>query len=1639
MVVDSTSGTQTMLISGSTGDVSMEGNLTVVGGTIEFNKWKSNIDGNEFVQWNTDNLNFETERLQGSAINTSRTILDRVFLNNAIEDAGGVFDPGKINVLAGAKYRFTVAATNGGTDISSTITDAIFDGSSSNQQFTVANTSTTEVVITVSNITPSQQFTAFVGVTFGNASFRAKDVKIETFRGSPGAWQTECDLTDQTQNTVVRQVSSNDANGVTAVRYTFKNVANVAGSYFRINNLFLADYNTSFVEGGYHVGRYHDNDIYSTSTVKDSNSLRFEDNSRIKVGTNDDLQIYHNGSDSVIGTIGPATGDLVLNAGGSGVLRVNGTASTETMIKATENGAVELYYNGLQRLVTSTDGVSIISAQNAAVSSLATSVSEAVLQLNGDTGLGTDALWFGKTQTSGQQYIQAANSAGTTAYDIFLNAYGGKVGIGSNTAPVSTLDVTGRITVQDPAVPLAFNQTDQPNGTVGKWWRMPVDSTNLRFDVSLTGDSAFTTYRDVLTLATSGNVTAKGNVTALGGNFIFSATDFLNMDDDTQAITTGTNATVLASTSDIAFQSNSNDGGGGLFTFWTGSAGTGNEVATLNNTTKVFQVGGVVLDNNDDTVVTNHAALRRGSAGELYADAPGHIVMNIDSNNNNTDRYFGISKDADYTNPFFTINESGIINVVAETNTTNSATGTTLLSLTNDVGIDLEQQKSFIDFKFVDDNLNELPQVRIGAEVGPNGNADSQEKEGEGAFVIYTNNATGATATATGLQERVRVDYQGNVGIGESNPQRKLTVRTDAAGTITQAAFYNANITDGNGSVFSFRGDTSGVGAATFQEFAAIAGEFDTHDHATRSGSLRFFTGDFNGSGTRMSILGNGNVGIGTLTPAKRLDLGTVGASTQTAILARTSAGDSNFRLIAGTDSGIAINTSFFEMGIAYDAGSYTPNSMVKFYRGGGTTGGFMAFTANNDTEYMRLSGAGNLGVGTNNPTAKLSVESVNDSVAGKFERGSPTANQVGLQFTAGNTRYFGKGTDDKPYWSTTTNLTTGDALVLESRQINTGLGLDGGGDLTANRTINIDYSGIDNLIDVCPNNLEGTAIATGDSILYHDATDNNVKKGFVSDLPFNDYTHPAYTTRSITTSGVEVLSTFTSDAIGSVTGITTRTLPSASATVTGVVNTGVQTFGGAKTFNSQVTVDKLITASNAVTTEMDIEITDNGNIGATQGLNFYVDIDNNGTGNDFTWRSNARGTDNSTLLLTLDGDNGTITPTGPINTGSEYNTSADINLSATGTPSPAVKFNTNTATDAGFEMAIRAAGEGLDFYEPEDTNKLHMRILDDTGVNAVFGWRTGANDGTLRLDASGNLVAINNITAGGTITFTGLAGATEATAVMINGSGVLSTRALSSGAFAPVATWTLTADSGTNQTVNSGDTVDIAGGTYVSTVVGATDTVTINHNNTTRTNNTSTASPAHGGTFTAIDSVTTNATGHVTAVNTKTVTLPSDNNTDTLQSIANDTTNNDRYITFVNSATGAQTAGSNANLRFNPSTGLLSATSKSFDIEHPTKENMRLRYGSLEGPENGVYVRGRLKGARVIELPDYWTGLVDEDSITVSLTAMGRYNEIWVEKIEDNKVYVDSTYSIDCFYHVFAERKDIDPLTVEYENGDNL
>ena len=110
----------------------------------------------------------------------------------------------------------------------------------------------------------------------------------------------------------------------------------------------------------------------------------------------------------------------------------------------------------------------------------------------------------------------------------------------------------------------------------------------------------------------------------------------------------------------------------------------------------------------------------------------------------------------------------------------------------------------------------------------------------------------------------------------------------------------------------------------------------------------------------------------------------------------------------------------------------------------------------------------------------------------------------------------------------------------------------------------------------------------------------------------------------------------------------------------------------------------------------------------------------------------------------------------------------------------------------------------------------------------------------------------------------------------------------------------------------------------------------------------------------------------------------------------------------------------------------------KPFDIEHPTKgKGWRLRYVSIEGPESGVYCRGRVKNEKIIRLPEYWKDLVHTDSISVQLQPIGSHQNIIVKRWDSEFIYLQGQgLPIDCFYHVYAERKDINPLLTEYEGN---
>ena len=126
-----------------------------------------------------------------------------------------------------------------------------------------------------------------------------------------------------------------------------------------------------------------------------------------------------------------------------------------------------------------------------------------------------------------------------------------------------------------------------------------------------------------------------------------------------------------------------------------------------------------------------------------------------------------------------------------------------------------------------------------------------------------------------------------------------------------------------------------------------------------------------------------------------------------------------------------------------------------------------------------------------------------------------------------------------------------------------------------------------------------------------------------------------------------------------------------------------------------------------------------------------------------------------------------------------------------------------------------------------------------------------------------------------------------------------------------------------------------------------------------------------------------------------------------------------------------------------------VAAPFKQFNIPHPTKSGYRLIHTCLEGPEIGVYYRGRLVNSNVIELPEYWRGLVDAETITVSLTPHTFHQELYVKSIEWGtriKIINNCGGPVDCSYVVYAERKDVPKLEIEPKQeedktypGDNI
>ena len=122
----------------------------------------------------------------------------------------------------------------------------------------------------------------------------------------------------------------------------------------------------------------------SVTAAKLASPLDLPDNQKIRFGTGNDLEIFHDGSNSFLKDTG--TGVLVVN---TNQLHINNAANNENMIKATENGAVEIYHDNTKQCETSANGLAFPSGKGIDFSATADSAGSMTSELFSDYEEGT--------------------------------------------------------------------------------------------------------------------------------------------------------------------------------------------------------------------------------------------------------------------------------------------------------------------------------------------------------------------------------------------------------------------------------------------------------------------------------------------------------------------------------------------------------------------------------------------------------------------------------------------------------------------------------------------------------------------------------------------------------------------------------------------------------------------------------------------------------------------------------------------------------------------------------------------------------------------------------------------------------------------------------------------------------------------------------------------------------------------------------------------------------------------------------------------------------------------------------------------------------------------------------------------------
>ena len=619
------------------------------------------------------------------------------------------------------------------------------------------------------------------------------------------------------------------------------------------------------------------------SDISIVSNLTFVDNQKLQFGDSNDLEIFHDGSHSRIKDIG--TGNLILN---TQAFRVNGANDAEGMIKANQDGSVELYYDGSKKIETTSGGIQVqgaMAATSGAYSPIYYGGSSG-LQLKSNTGElfanftnnGSSALYHDnvkkfETTTTGADVSGNMNVSGTVYFNSDLRANNvsnklivkasstttelhaaGSSGIvfkDSGNGQVASLDTGGNL-VLNGLLSAEDNIYLTDAGTVrAKLLLNASDRDNVEIRAESIGSTMkfFTAATEALELAADQKATFKGSIVLNSNGKVveiadaaiqwysypdsaykqarFRATDYEFKNGGNTPVMTISSGGNLSATGDLSV--------GGNTTI------TGN--LTVNGTTTTINSTELSID--DKNII-----IAQGTSTSVDADGAG-ITINGPTNNasliwDHSNQYMEFNKDV-FTPAGFVI----------------GTTGTKVGRMYNNSGVMALEAYSGRQISFGNVTNGEHVRIDAGGRVGIGTTSPSKEltiggtapmlrlQENSGSSkrldlsitsaavgIIGANQSASQLAFETSGSERIRISNLGKVGIGTTSPSKKLHIQDSAA--------HQLQLHGGN-SYWNIGTGWSGY----YQDYLLFA----------------------TSSGEKMAIDTNGNVGIGVNGPSAKLHI----------------------------------------------------------------------------------------------------------------------------------------------------------------------------------------------------------------------------------------------------------------------------------------------------------------------------------------------------------------------------------------------------------------------------------------------------------------------------------------------------------------------------------------------------------------------------------------------------------------------------------------------------------------------------------------------------------------------------------------------------------------------------------------------